>query len=280
MAVVVVSYINIEYQYLIQMDKTVAKAFGLIETLSLSEAGRGVTDLAAELGLTKANVHRLLKTLVALGYVRKEEGSSRYEPSLKLWELATRVVHRHDLMAVAPPIVRALCRDTGESVQLAVRDGSSIVYVDKADSAHPVRATTQVGSRVPIHCVSTGKAILASSEGPSSGLKFPLTAYTPQTITSREQLEHELTQVRRQGYAVNRGEWRSDIWGVAAAIVNARGETAGAIGVWGPEERFRGAKLKKIGAAVVAAAGKISKEMGNLVQPPPGRKGPNRGRAK
>ena len=262
------------------MDKTVAKALGLIEALSLSSEARGVTELADELDLTKANVHRLLKTLATLGFVRQAPGSARYELSLKLWEVASRVVHRLDLTAAARPVLHALCDETGESVQLAVRDGDSIVYVDKADSPQPVRATTQIGSRVPAHCVSTGKAILAHSDVAFSALKFPLPSFTPRTKTTRAELQDEFAQARRDGYAINRGEWRLGIWGVAAPIRDERNEVVAAVGAWGPEVRFRSAKLKAIGPSVVAAARRISIEIGHVEQSETGALRHKRGRYK
>ena len=245
------------------MDKTVVKAFQVLEALSNSDKPRGVTELAAEVAMTKANVHRLVRTLTELGYVRQPEDTSRYEPSLKLWGLGANVVQKLDLTVVAAPIVRALRNECRESVQLAVRDGDAIVYVDKADSQRPVRATTRIGSRVPMHCISTGKAILAASESAFAALTFPLKRSTPHTRTTRPQLEKQLAEVRRVGYAVNRGEWREGIWGIAAPIRGADWEVTGAIGIWGPEDRFQGGALKNLAAAVVGAANNISAHMGN-----------------
>ncbi len=195
------------------MDTTVLKALAVLESLARSREERGVTELAAALGLTKANCHRLLRTLTSAGYVVQDDETKRYRLSLRMWEMGVGALDRLELTETMHPHLRALADAADESVQLAVMDGASIVYVDKADSRHALRATTQVGSRVPAYCVSTGKALLAFTDHGLDRLAFPLRAFTPATITARTRMERELEAIRRMGYAVNRGEWREGkIW--------------------------------------------------------------------
>lgn len=244
------------------MDKTVVKALGILETLAESDRPRGVTELSLELGMTKANVHRLVKTLQQLGYVRQQEQGSRYLTTLKLWELGSSITRRLVPTDVARPVIRALCVRADESVQLGVIDGSMVVYVDKADSTHPLRATTQIGSRVPAHSVSCGKAILAFSERHRARLEYPLARHTSSTLTTQSDLETDLERARSDGFAVNRGEWREDIWGIAAPIRDASGEVVASIGVWGSEQRLQGDATARLGALVVDAAIQVSAGLG------------------
>jgi len=244
------------------MEKTLLKGIQVLEALSASQAPRGVSELAVELGITKANAHRLLRTLVEAEYVVQDEASGRYALSLRMWEKGVAALSGLDLGDVARPRLRELCEEADESVQFAVLQGSDIVYIDKADSRHPLRATTQIGSRVPAYCVSTGKALLACTEGALSRLRFPLKRFTPTTIGSRELLERELAQILRDGYAVNRGEWRDGIWGIAAAIHDAQGVPVAAVNVWGPELRFRAAATRRLARLVVACAASISHSLG------------------
>ncbi len=245
------------------MDTTVFKALRVLEALAAKAQPRGVTDVADELGLTKANAHRLLRTLVAAGYVSQDIATKRYRLTLKMWELGITALDRLDLTEATRPDLRALADAADESVQLAVMDGDSIIYVDKADSRHALRATTQVGSRVPAYCVSTGKALLAFAEDAIDSMAFPLTAFTPSTITTHDRLLRELASVRRLGFAVNRGEWREGIWGVAAPIHDSTAAPVAAIGVWGPELRFRGSAVARLGAQVMQAAEAISTRLGH-----------------
>ena len=131
------------------MEQTVQKALNLLEALVRSGQPRRLTELSRELGLTKPNVYRLLSTLTVLGYVKKDPNTSLYSPTLKLWEMGSMLVRDVDLQSVSGPRLRKLCDDSHESVQLAVWDGGYVVYVDKVDSAQPLKAITSIGSRVP-----------------------------------------------------------------------------------------------------------------------------------
>lgn len=244
------------------MDKTVFKALELLEELSRSEQPRGVTELSVKLGYTKANVHRLLQTLVECGYVHQEPGQTGYALTMKLWEMGSRSMRNLSITEVAHPVLRQLCDIANESVQLSVLEGAMVVYVDKADSSHPVRATSQIGSRVPAHCVSSGKAMLAYAPDRLAGLQYPLSRHTTNTLVGKAEFDRELAQVRAAGYAVNRGEWREGIWGIAAPIRDAAGAPVAAIDVWGLEERFQSDAVDRLAAHVVAAAAEISAKLG------------------
>ncbi len=244
------------------MEKTLLKGIQVLEALSASRSPRGVTELGAELGITKANAHRLLRTLVAAEYVTQDEATGRYSLSLRMWEKGVAALSGLDLGDVARPRLRELCEAADESVQLAVLQGGDIVYIDKADSRHPLRATTQIGSRVPAYSVSTGKVLIANTDGALARLRFPLRRFTASTIGNRESLERELAQVLRDGYAVNRGEWREGIWGIAAPIHDAQGVPVAAVDVWGPELRFRGTATRRLARLVVGCASAISRSLG------------------
>lgn len=244
------------------MDKTVFKALSLLEELSNSEHPRGVTELSVTMGLTKANVHRLLQTLVECGYVHQEPGQTGYSLTMKLWEMGSRSMRNLSITEVAHPVVRQLCANANESVQLSVLEGLMVVYVDKADSSHPVRATSQIGSRVPAHCVSSGKAILAFAPDRLAKLTYPLSRHTAETLVDKAEFEREMAKVRTNGYAINRGEWREGIWGIAAPIRDTTGKPVAAIDVWGLRERFQSGAEDRLAALVVAAASEISAKLG------------------
>jgi IclR family transcriptional regulator, KDG regulon repressor len=245
------------------LSKTIAKAIGLIETLANTAPPHGVSDLARTLRLNKATVHRLLNGLVKLGYVKQNEQSAAYELTLKLWEIGTHVLAQRDVSRIAVGILRKLAEDTGETVHLAIIDGAEVVYIDKADGAHPLRIFTPIGGRVPLYCGSTGKTILAFQPAPFiDNICRNLTAFTPRTITSKARLLRELEGVRRQGYALNVGEWRIDISGIAAPIRDRTGEVVASVGVSGPSNRLPIAALRAISPSVIEAASQISTELG------------------
>lgn len=245
------------------MDTTFVKGLQVIEALSTHPNLTGVTELAKHLGLTKSNAHRLLQTLVACGYVRNLEQSGKYELTLKLWELGAAVVGRLDLKTVAVEYMERLCELSGETVHLSVLEGTEVIYLDKVDSPHPVRAYSRVGGRAPAYCVATGKALLShASASLIDQISLELKPFTPYTITTPNELRNELEKQRQLGYAVNRGEWRDGVCGIAAPIWNAGGHVCAAIGVSGPSDRFKPRNLKLLAPTVVSVAQQISARLG------------------
>ncbi len=243
-------------------SKTLDKGLDLIELLVSSSGPRGVTELGHALGEPKTNVFRLLETLVARGYVRQRPGQTGYELTLRLWELGSVSMAQRGLPDTARPLLEQLAAETGESAQLAILDGRESVYIDKKDGPHPVRGVTRIGSRLPAHCCATGKAELAFRERRDPAwADAPLPGYTRQTLTSAEALEREFERTRQRGFAVNRGEWFEDVWGVAAPIRDRNGSVCASIGVWGPKHRLE-PQFDAAARAVVAAADSISTALG------------------
>lgn len=251
------------------MEVTLVKGLSVLETLATQPNISGVTELAKFLGVTKSNAHRLLQTLAAQGYVRNIDRSGKYELTLKLWELGALVIDRLDLKSVGREYVESLCEVTSESVHLSMLEGTEVVYIDKAESSHAVRAYSRVGGRAPAHCVATGKSMLAyAPPALVNAVCLELVPQTPATITSPSELLKELEQVRLCGHALNRGEWRPGVWGIAAPIWDASAKVCGAIGISGPAERFKPRNIKQFAPLVVDTARQISRRLGYRPPPP------------
>lgn len=245
------------------MDTTLLKGLSVLEALAARGQPRGVTELADELGLVKSNIHRLLQTLAHRGYVRKDEASGRYECTLKMWELGASVVEQLDVRPAARPGMEALAERTLETVHLSVLDGTEILYIDKIDSPQPVRAYSRVGGRAPSYCVATGKALLAhASETVLAKVTAELEKHTTRTITEPKALRKELQRVREAGFAINRGEWREGVCGLAAPILDPHQRAVAAIGISGPLERLNLNRLRAFAPLVLRTARSISRALG------------------
>lgn len=252
------------------MEQTVQKALNLLEALVRSGRPRRLTELARELGLTKPNVYRLLSTLSILGYVKKDPATSLYSPTLKLWEMGSMLVRDVDLVAVAGPRLRRLCEETRESVLLSVFDSGFVVYVDKADSPQPLKAMTSIGSRVPATVTSTGKALLAWL--PAAALDQAMAhakRYTALSMTKRRDIERDLEETRSRGYAVNRGEFREGVAGLAAPVRDRTGEVVAAVGVWGSDQNILGPQREALARMAILAARDVSQALGFIVPATP-----------
>src|SRR3954469_19833314 len=179
--------------------QSLTRAFGLLETLAEAGGGAGLSELAERTGLAPATIHRMVRTLVDLGYLRQLP-SRRYTLGPRLvgvGETAARQFGRW-----ATPVLADLVAEIGETANLAVLDGDRAVYVAQVPSPHRMRMFTEIGRRVPVHCTGVGKALLSAlpaAEASAVVARTGLPAVTPTTITDPEALARELAVARERG---------------------------------------------------------------------------------
>lgn len=244
------------------MEKTLAKGLIVLEALVQKGEPCGVSDLAAVLGMSKSNAHRLLNTLVETGFVNADNG--RYEASLKVWELGTRIIKNYDVRDLARPAMTRLVRETEEGVRLTVLDAQKleVVYIDKIDSPQDVRPFSEIGRRAPAHCTSSGKILLAyQDERFIKKVSRKLKAYTQWTITDPEAFQRELRKARADGYALNAREYSPQVSGVAAPIFDGERNIIASLSIAAPADRLRPQVLKKVVAVLCDAAASVSARM-------------------
>lgn len=246
------------------MDKTLLKGLAVLEAVAEHDGRpRTIDELAAVVGLTRSNVHRTLQTLAHAGYVAKDENTGNYRSTLRLFELGARQLSQFDVRKYAPSLMRSLAQETGETVHLSVLEGIDVIYIDKIDSPQPIRSYTAVGGRAPAYAVATGKALLAyQPDGYLERYEHALIRHTPATITSLDALKEDLAKATRAGYAINRGEWRESVGGVAAPVLNGMGEVVAALGISGPLERLSEEKMQQLAPLVQKHAAALSQAMG------------------
>jgi DNA-binding IclR family transcriptional regulator len=246
------------------MDKTLLKGLSVLEAVAeLEGQGRTIEELAAQLKLTKSNVHRTLQTLAYAGYLVKDQTTGRYRNTMRLFEMGAKQLSRFDVRRFAAPFMRDLAEESGETVHLSVLEGMDVIYIDKIDSPQPVRSYTFIGGRAPAYAVATGKAMLAyQADGYIERHTMTLTRYTPSTIVSMPVLKEELAKTARVGYAANRGEWRETVGGLAVAIFNGLDQVVAALGISGPLERLSISRMNELAPAVKRNAAEMSRAMG------------------
>ena len=246
-----------------KVDSTLSKGLSILENLVASQEGKGVTDLSKELGLTKSNTFRLLQTLVTLGYVQHLPDKT-YSATLKAWRVGRASVENLNLRELAAPELSFLSQETGETVYLAVREGLSVVYIDKVDSQKPIRSWNAIGGTAPLHCVGTGKAILATDYDKLRDQIGPaLTRHTDRTLTDPGALEADLGRTLKRGFAYDTGEFRDRILSFGAAITLPGGEPVGALGISLPDINMPEGGEERFGALVAHAARSVSAKLGS-----------------
>ena len=166
-----------------------------------------------------------------------------------LFELGTRVLDTIDVRDEARRVMTELVASTGESVDLAVRDGDSVVFIDKIDGTGEVRAFTRSGQRARLHATAAGKVFLAAmpAEELATYLARPLPAATPATISSPEELAAVVEATRRQGYATNRGELFAEAGALAVPVLDPRGTCVAALGLNIPLSRLTDDRIADAG---------------------------------
>lgn len=244
------------------MNKTLLKGLAIIELLAHSDRPLSLTEIASALGLVKSNVHRLMQGLAKAHYVIRDEDTLQYSASIKLWELGSAVLLKLDLRRHAEGVMEHLAAAIDETVHLSVLDQCEVVYLHKVESANPIRAYTQIGGRAPAYCVATGKALLAfRSNEHILRVTETMKAWTSATITDTADFFAEIARIRQSGFAINRGEWREGVHGVAVPIFDSEGNAIAAIGLSGPGQRFRPRQEREYAAELLAAAKKITQNM-------------------
>lgn len=241
------------------MDKTLVKGLTVLEALARAGEPRGVSELAGELKLSKSNVHRLLNTLVAVGFAQVQDG--RYGASLKLWELGADLMKRYDVGQFSRRAMERLAEKTGEDVRLTVldRDRVEVIYVDKIDSSHPVRAHSEIGSRAPAYCGASGKLLLAYADAATiARASRKLKPHTKQTITDPDEFAAHLGKIRRLGYAINMSERTEQVRGIAAPVRDLHGTVVASISIAAPSERLSQKELQKLIPLICEAAAEAS----------------------
>ncbi|MGC5051710.1 IclR family transcriptional regulator [Micromonospora sp. DT48] len=225
----------------------------------------GVSTVARDLSLPKAVAHRILKELTANQFVTFDEGTRRYRLGPGALAAGLAALRAVDVQATTNRHMRRLVEITGETATLSMRQGWVRVYTDQVLSPHEIRMSVTLGSRHSLVAGSSSKAILAAlpdAEVAEYLNTHELVSVTPATITSIERLWEDLRTVRRQGYAVSRGERQAGAASVAAAIRLASGEVYGSLSLCGPQDRFSSRLLAEYGELVADAARQVSAELG------------------
>ncbi|EMY33386.1 IclR family transcriptional regulator [Arthrobacter crystallopoietes BAB-32] len=215
--------------------QSVERAFDLLELIARAGGEVALTELAAETPLPLPTIHRLLRTLVGIGYVRQLP-NRRYALGPRLIRLGE--VANRQLGALAMPLLKDLVTNLGETANMAVLDGDMVTYLAQVPSPHAMRMFTEVGRQANLHDSGVGKAILSVLDDDriarlvkQAGMPTP----TPKSIATLEDLFKEVARIRTDGYAVDDEEQETGVRCFAMAVPGA--PTPMALSISGPVSR-------------------------------------------
>ncbi|TYQ10517.1 UNVERIFIED_ORG: IclR family transcriptional regulator [Gordonia westfalica J30] len=250
--------------------QTVQKIGPLLDLFTIERPEWGVSEVADALGVPRSTAHAMLSSLVETGLLQCRT-RGRYRIGWRVVELNQTLNGCLDVRSTAAPTLHELAAKFGETVHLAVMERYRVLYVDKVLGNHVINvAGARVGAHLEGHCSAVGKALLAHcdvNEIERNVTNKPLRRLTPATITNPKSLLQELASVRRMGVALDAGEAVAEVHCVAAPIRDDMGVVVAALSMTAPASRFVPAQ-REYKAAVVAAAGVVSKALVQASEPP------------
>jgi len=242
----------------------ISKVLKILEALQGSGSGLGLKAICDATGIHKSTAHRFLKHLEREGYLICTEAGA-YLIGPRLSQMTARVNPQANLQTVARPVLWELWKSTQETVNLAVLDQNTVLYVEVMESPHEFRLSSRVGTRRPLHATALGKvlaAFLPDDVKDSILSTITFQPFTQKTIMNMVQLRRELQKIQRQGYALDDEEAVPGARCVSAPILNSRGEAVGAVSVSGPVTRLSLSQVATLADAVTSTARSISAAMG------------------
>jgi DNA-binding IclR family transcriptional regulator len=207
------------------------RAIGVLELFDMGREQLSLSEISGLTGVPVASAFRILQILTELG-VLERDGAKSYSIGTKLWELGTRSSRLLNLRDVAMPFMEGLQRTVRQHTMLSVLVDGEALVVECLVSRNDV-PFSRVGGRLPLHAASPGLLLLAMSDGQKQekvlGSRLP--RYTPQTIVSPDALRQQLSQIRRQGFAVAEETINAGSGGIAVPIYGPQGEILAALSV-------------------------------------------------
>jgi IclR family transcriptional regulator, acetate operon repressor len=246
--------------------KSLVKAMQLLDTLAELDSGTNLTSLSKQLKTGKSTVHRLLATLRDFDLVWYDTSSATYALGAKVLRWGDLVSCQNLLIRRGLPRLRDLVQATGETANLAVLEGASVIYMAQFESLQTLRLTEAVGSRGYAHCTALGKALLAASSEEVFqsiyGNGEALAPMTPNSIRDPLHLREHLEKVRQEGVAFDFEENVVGVVCMGTVVRDHTGQAMAAMSISVPTQRLQGEKLLMLKRQLLDAASGLSLDLG------------------
>jgi IclR family acetate operon transcriptional repressor len=243
-------------------DTPAMRLFALLEVIASKDRLYTLQALVEATGLPKPTMHRMLQQLEAASLLQREGDGRHYGTGTRLRRLAENLLHNDSHHGARHAVLRRLVDEVGESCNITALSGSEVVYLDRVETAAPLRFYLQPGSRVPVHCSASGKMFLALMS-PAQRRRLlahvPLERYTAQTLIHLDALEAELLRVRKQRCALDDEEFLPGLLCIAVPVPAASGRSRLCVAVQAPIVRLSADKAHALLPALQRAAQALSR---------------------
>ncbi len=253
------------------LNHSIQRALLILELFGRNPGPLGVSEISRIVGIHKSTIHRLVLTLEHAGWLLRIPGTDKYRLGLKVLALGRIVDRSITSCSVARPILEELASDTGETVVLTMSDEVGAICVDKIETTHRLKISSELGQHFPLHAGATGFAVLlCMPEDHVRQILYekPLEAFTPKTVTDPGRVYERYLERKQKGYVVASGEVDPGVTGIAVPVFFPFEHSCGSVGVTLPDYRATGETLEILVQKVLNAAGEIRKRV-DLTQAPP-----------
>ncbi|MGB0893528.1 MAG: IclR family transcriptional regulator [Parashewanella sp.] len=243
-------------------DTPTLRLFSLLEVIAQRDEFFSLQNLVEETGLPKPTVHRMLQQLESAGIIQRDGDERHYSTGGRLRRLSEQVLLNNTTHSARRSIVRQLVEEVGENCNLTALSGGEIIYLDRIETAAPLRFYLKPGSRVPVHCSASGKLFLSQmtlSQRKRLLAHAPLSQYTEKTITSFDALEDELANVKHAGYAIDNEEFLPGLLCVAVMVPSPVGKSNLCLAIQAPIMRLKPENVLHFLPALQRAAAALAK---------------------
>ena len=222
-------------------------------------------DLASRVHMPASTVYRILGTLQKHGFADFEPDRQHWAVGVGAFRIGSAYLLRSNLIEASIKVMRSLMQLTGETANLGIAEGGSIVFVSQVETTNPIRAMFRQGTGSPMHASGIGKAMLASLPRPEVEKQlatFGQPAFTPHTLTTPDALLADLDTIAARGWALDNEERYIGMKCVAVAVFDAHGKAIAGLSVSGPSSRFTDEMIRHTGPGLVEAADALMEMIG------------------
>ncbi|MCF3594885.1 IclR family transcriptional regulator [Rhodobacteraceae bacterium LMO-12] len=244
--------------------KSLDRAMEVFEYLSRTQ-GKALSALASEMGQSPATVYRILVTLETRGLVEFDAEEQVWHIGPNAFVIGARFLRRTGLVERARPILRKLMEETGETANIGIEKGGSVLFLSQVETEESIRAFFPPGTLSPMHASGIGKALLAHMDESRLSrvlIEGALETFTQHTITDIARLRADLAETRARGFAIDGEEKNLGMRCIAAPVFDLSQEAVAGISVSGPTSRVDTIDIERLSSAVINAANALSRAIG------------------
>ena len=243
-----------------------SRALDILE-LFLDDPVLSAADVVSKLALPRTTVHELLGTLTDRSYLVVVPGQPlRYQLGVRLFQLGSVFAQQLDLAREAQRVAAEVAAECGETVHVAVRESTDVIYIARVESTHPVRMVSAVGRRLPAHCTGVGKMLLSALSEQALNALYPkqttLPKMTRTSISSVSRLKRELTEIRARGLSYDEAESSEDVYCVAAGVHDHTGDMVAGLSISVPITRWDDDRRRALSELATDGAARLSASLG------------------